>query len=318
VNKLWNAARFSLMHLDGETGLSGSDDLSVPDRWVLSRLHQVTLGTAEALDAYRFNDAAALLYQFVWHEFCDWYVEAAKPALYGAEGEARQKAAKAVLCRVLQDCLVLLHPFVPFVTEEIWSKLPGERGSIMKAPFPTDDGVRHPLAADPDAALAMERLMAVVTAIRTIRGEMNLPPALKLTVVLQSEDDDFRRTAGDYRQLVVNLARLAGLAVEPVGRKPRAAATAVIDGATIFVPLEGVIDFEQEVARLRKEMGKVDAELDKISRKLGNADFLRKAPEAVVAKVRDQHETLIGKRGQLEANLGRIASIAAADADSAP
>jgi valyl-tRNA synthetase len=317
VNKLWNAARFSLMHLDAEAALTGEEELSVPDRWILSRLHRVTRSTADALDDYRFNEAAAGLYQFVWHEFCDWYVEAAKPALYGAEGEARAAAARAVLSRVLQDCLVLLHPFVPFVTEEIWSKLPGERKSLMTAVFPSDDDGRVPAVEDPEAETAMGRLVAVVTGIRNIRGEMNIPPSLKLRAEVQSEDEAFRRTAEAYRELVVTLARLEGLAVVAPGPRPKAAATSVMDGATLFVPLEGVIDFEQEAARLQKEVDKVDAELLKVRRKLENADFLRKAPEEVVGKVRGQHEALAEKRDQLDAHLGRIAAITGAGARGA-
>ncbi|MFZ7126284.1 MAG: valine--tRNA ligase [Desulfobacterales bacterium] len=309
VNKLWNAARFSLMHLEHPEALTDDASLSVPDRWILSRLSRVTRSVAEALDGYRFNEAAANLYQFVWHEFCDWYVESAKSALYGAEGEERQIAGKAVLWRVLHDCLILLHPFIPFVTEEIWDKLPGTEGSIMKATFPSEDPHLGPLMADPDAEAEMACLMAVITGIRNIRGEMNLAPGLKLKARLQSDMETLCATANHYRELVMNLARLDTLIVEPVGNRPKAAATSVIEGATLYVPLEGVIDFEQEAARLQKEIDKIDVELVKVSRKLENADFLRKAPDDVVAKVREQHETMVGKREKLEANLNRIAAI---------
>ncbi len=317
VNKLWNAARFSLMHLDTSEMLGQGDALSVPDRWILSRLRQVTDSVSDALDHYRFNEAAAVLYQFVWHEFCDWYLETSKSALYGAEGDGRQQAAKAVLWRVLRDCLVLLHPFVPFVTEEIWSKLPGTEGSIMKAVFPADDDTLHPLAHDPDAEKAMTRLVDVVTGIRNIRGEMNLPPALKLNARVQSDDADLRRTVDSYGDLVKTLARLDHLAVEPIGEKPKASATSIVDGAMLFVPLEGVIDLDQEAQRLSKEIGKVDAELSKISRKLENAQFLSKAPADVVAKVKDQHRGLTEKRDRLDANLQKIAALSGTNGSTA-
>jgi valyl-tRNA synthetase len=309
VNKLWNAARFSLMHLDKPEMLGDDDTLSVPDRWVLSRLRQVTDSVGDALDHYRFNEAAAVLYQFVWHEFCDWYLEASKSTLYGAEGDDRQQSAKAVLWRVLRDCLVLLHPFIPFVTEEIWSKLPGTEGSIMRAVFPADDQTLHPLANDPIAEKAMTRLVDVVTGIRNIRGEMNLPPALKLEARVQSDDADLRRTVDSNGDLVKTLARLDRLAVEPVGDKPKASATAIVDGAMLFVPLEGVIDLDQEAQRLNKEIGKVDAELAKISKKLGNGQFVSKAPADVVAKVEDQHRRLTEKRDRLDANLQKIVAL---------
>ncbi|MDJ0722826.1 MAG: valine--tRNA ligase [Desulfobacterales bacterium] len=310
INKLWNAARFALMHLETPDDLPPASQLAVPDRWILSRVHTVVRETAAAIDEYRFNDAAAQLYQFVWHEFCDWYVEMSKPALYGKQGEERARATRGVLWRVLHDMLILLHPLIPFVTEEIWHQLPGAEGSIMQAVFPGDDASLPPLAADREAEAAIAVMMQVITGIRNIRGEMNIAPSLKLDVVMHSDDETARRVIGDHRELVVNLARLDRLDVDVPGDKPKASATAVIANATLFVSLEGVIDFQQEAARLRKEIAKAETEIAKLNRKLGNADFLNKAPENVVAKVRDQHAGYAEKQKALVSHLARIEALA--------
>jgi valyl-tRNA synthetase len=310
INKLWNAARFALMHLKTPDDLPAASQLAVPDRWILSRVHTVVNETAAAIDEYRFNDAAAQLYQFVWHEFCDWYVEMSKPALYGHQGEASARAARGVLWRVLHDMLILLHPLIPFVTEEIWHQLPGAEGSIMQAVFPGDDDRLPPLAVDHEAEAALAAMIQVITGIRNIRGEMNIAPSLKLAVVMHSDDETARRVIGDHRELVVNLARLERLDVERTGDKPKASATAVIDNATLYVSLEGIIDFQQEAARLRKEIAKAETEIAKLDRKLNNADFLNKAPENVVAKVRDQHAGYAEKQEALASHLARIEALA--------
>jgi valyl-tRNA synthetase len=310
INKLWNAARFALMHLTQEVELPARDRLSVPDRWILSRLNRLIDETGRALDDYRFNDAAAALYQFVWHEFCDWYLEAIKPDLYGNQGEDRQQATLGVLYRVMHDTLILLHPIIPFVTEEIWEKLPGTQSDIMQATFPADAPGAAEITEDATAENAMQLIMDVITGIRNIRGEMNIAPAMKLDVTVQTDDAHISGQLQAHQNLVTNLARLEHLTVASVGKKPRAAATSVIEGATLFVSLEGIIDFNQEAARLQKEIGKVDAELATLNKKLGNEDFLRKAPAAVVEKVKNQQAAFSEKRETLEMHLSRIEALA--------
>lgn len=191
VNKLWNAARFALMHIPNsnfEFQVSSFKPLSLPDRWILSRLGKATETVAENLDTYKFNDAAGAVYQFVWHEFCDWYLEAIKPVLYGNEGQEKKDATTRVLWRVLRDTLVLLHPFMPFVTEEIWHKLPGTEGSVMKAVFPSDTPDAADVAYNAEAESEMELVIGIITGIRNIRGEMNISPSLALEVLVQSQD----------------------------------------------------------------------------------------------------------------------------------
>lgn len=306
INKLWNAARFALMHLEQGYREINSQDLSLPDRWILSRLERVTLEVTGALNAYRFNEAAAALYNFVWHEFCDWYLEAVKPALYDKEGPQATEATRSVLWRVLHDSLILLHPFIPFVTEEIWHHLPGTNGSIMKAAYPENTNAAALSEQNQQSESKMEILMNVITGIRNVRGEMNLAPSLSLPVMVQSEDGQTREVIESHRDLVINLAGLSALTVEPAGQRPKSSATAVVNNASIFVDLEGIIDFAKEIQRLEKEINKLTIELTKVAKKLANEGFLSKAPADVIQKVHDKQSALLEKQQKLQMNLDRI------------
>jgi valyl-tRNA synthetase len=306
INKLWNAARFALMHLEQGYEEISSQNLSLPDQWILSRLERVTLEVAEALDAYRFNEAAGALYNFVWHEFCDWYLEAVKPALYDKEGPQAKESTRSVLWRVLHDTLILLHPFIPFVTEEIWHHLPGTNGSIMKAAYPAHISDAALSERNRQSESKMEILINVITGIRNVRGEMNLAPSLSLPVMVQSEDGQTREVIESHKDLVINLARLSALTVENLGQRPKSSATAVVNNASIFVDLEGIIDFAKEIQRLEKEINKLAMELTKVGKKLENEGFLSKAPTDVIEKVRDKQSALLEKQQKLQMNLDRI------------
>ncbi len=311
INKLWNAARFSLMHIDKEYDDINTDHISLFDKWILSRLSKLTDTVADAIDTYRFNEAAAALYQFVWHEFCDWYVEGVKPALYGKEGDERKEATKSVLWYVLHNTLVLLHPIIPFVTEEIWHKLPGTEGSIMKAVFPadaSDDKGNQKIVHDADAESIMELVTGIITGVRNVRGEMNISPSLELTVTVQTSDDKKRKTIEKHKDLIINLARINSFAVSAPGERPKTAATTIIDGVSVFVSLEGIVDFSNEKTRLEKEIGKLTKELDGISKKLNNEGFLSKAPDHVVKKVQEKQKGIVEKMDKLKSNLERIKS----------
>ena len=303
INKLWNAARFSLMHIANAPDANPPETLSLPDRWILSRLSRVTTEVAGALGQYRFNDAAGALYQFVWHEFCDWYLELIKPTLYDDKATEARNAALWTLGQVLEKTLILLHPFTPFVTEEIWHKLPATRGSIMQATFPAAEG--QDAAAEAD----MDRIVQIITGIRNIRGEMNIAPSLALKALIQSADGDIRQTLDCHKMLICTLARLEALEVTTPGDRPPASATAIIPDATVYVPLGGILDVEKETARLEKEGAKLDAELIKLGKKLNNDDFLGKAPDDVVAKVKEKHEELLAKQQKLQAQIQRIKAL---------
>jgi len=309
INKLWNAARFTLMNLDRRYPIPAPGRLSVVDRWILSRLSRTTAEVRQALDAYRFNDAAAALYRFVWHEFCDWYLEAIKPTLQGMRGADAREASLAVLGRVLQDALILLHPFVPFVTEEIWHKLPQTDGSIMRAAFPAGRTEAGALLPDAEAEAEMELLIDVISGVRNVRGEMGIAPGMNLEAVIYAADGGLRAALASHRNLIENLARLKSLAVTDNPERPPASATAVArGGVTIYVRLEGVIDFARETERLEKDLGKAAKELASLARKLQNQDFLSKAPADVVAKVRDQQQALLERQQKLQTTLEKIRS----------
>jgi valyl-tRNA synthetase len=311
INKIWNAARFALTHINKPYKNITPQPLSLVDRWILSRLNRVSGKVSQGLDSYRFNDAAGELYKFVWHEFCDWYLEAIKPTLYGKEGQNRQQATLSVLWRVLHDTLVLLHPFAPFITEEIWHKLPGTQGAIMKAAFPlysdNDDGVKR----DEEAELNMSLISGIITGIRNIRGEMNISPSLSLAVSAQSQNESTNKTIQQYRNMIINLAGLKSLSVGNAVERPKSAATAVVNDATIFVSLEGIVDFAKEIERLEKEINKLTNESATVLKKLNNEDFLGKAPVEVVEKVKAKHDLLVEKQQKLLSHLNKIKELGA-------
>jgi valyl-tRNA synthetase len=308
INKLWNATRFALMHLDRGYQESAPQSLSLPDKWILSRLQQATADVTAALDSYRFNEAAGTIYNFVWHEFCDWYLEAIKPALYDKEGPEKLETTRAVLWRVLRDTLVLLHPFIPFVTEEIWHHMPGTDGSIMKAAHPADAAQTFQY---PESEVEMALLMEVITGIRNVRGEMNIAPSLSLQAQVQSDDEQTRQIITSHRDLVINLAKLDALTVEKIGQRPKSSATAVVSKTSIFVSLEGIIDFAKETNRLEKEIQKLAAELATVSKKLGNDGFLSKAPAEVIDKVKQKQSALLEKQEKIQTNLDKIKELEA-------
>lgn len=294
VNKIWNASRLVLMNLEGAGTMAEVpqqfDGLS--HRWILSRLNRVIGAVEEALRDYHFNQYAQTLYHFVWHEYCDWYLEMIKPDLYGDDPVARE-SAQTLATTILGQVLLLLHPVMPFVTEELWQKLPRTTDSIMRAPFPTVDRAR----LDPVAEARMELIMGVVGGIRNIRGEMNVPPALRVDVVCLADGDAEVDLLRRHHDVIVELARLGTLQVGRVGTlaKPRVAAGAVLQGVEVHVLLQDILDFAEEAGRLSKELGKLEKELNLVTKKLANEDFLAKAPPEVIAKEREK-ETRLGEK----------------------
>ncbi len=309
VNKLWNAARFTLMHLEKGEGEMDVKQFAAPEKWILSRVTATALEVHESIETFKFNEAASAVYQFTWHEFCDWYVETAKPALYGKEGEKRCRAVKAVITEVLKNTLIMLHPFMPFVTEEIWDKLPTTKGSIMSARFPGID-VDALLVRDETVEGDMAHVFGVISGIRNIRSTMNIPPSMELGVNMQTQDAHERRIIEENHAMIENLARLNRLEVTDSGDAPPSSATAVVNGTSIYVSLMGVIDFAKEAARLEAEIAKVTKELVAVSKRLNNESFLEKAPEEVVDKVKTIQQGLEEKNDKLKENLERINKIA--------
>jgi valyl-tRNA synthetase len=299
VNKIWNAARFVLMNLDGEERAKEKEKVySLPDRWILTRLGQVCKEVAQALEGYRFNDAAGLCYQFIWHEYCDWYLEMAKQSLYG-DDRALEESSRGVVQEVLVAALKLLHPFMPFVTEEIWQKLPGTDGSIMSAEFPDNSNFMR----DENALKEMELLMGVITGIRNIRGEMNIPPSKKVSVVIDMADKEEAGVLDRNTAHIITLAKVADISIGSGVPKPEASATAVFGQNQAHVLLKGLLDFGEERKRLGKEIKKIEKDMELSNRKLSNKGFLDQAPAEVVAEVREKVESLSLKLDKLYQNL---------------
>ena len=299
VNKLWNAARLVLMNLSSEGNASKKEPVyTLPDRWIMTRLGQVTKEVGQALEDYHFNDAAASCYQFVWHEFCDWYLEMAKQRLYG-DNEAQKESAKAVLQEALAATLKLLHPFMPFVTEDIWEKLPRTNGSIMSTKFPeASDFIR-----DENALKGMTLLMGIINGVRNVRGEMNVAPSRKVNILIDmphKEQADFLR---DHSTYIQTLARVEEVSIGSGLPKPEASATAVFGQNQIHVLLKGLLDFQEEKKRLRKQIEKIEKDIEISRRKLAKKAFLDNAPAEVVGEVKEKLERLSLKRDKLNQNL---------------
>ncbi len=299
VNKIWNAARFVLMNQEDMGDLLDNPaDHSLADRWILTRLAQVSGDMARALDEYRFNDAAGLCYQFVWHEFCDWYLEMAKQDLYGEDGE-RKKSARFTVKTVLMAALKLLHPFMPFVTEEIWHKIPDQHDSIMYAPFPKSSD----FISDPAAAQEMGLLMGVISGIRNIRGGMNIPPAKEISILIDMADDSEIAVIHHNLSHVRTLAKVNQISIKSNAAKPPASATAVFGQNQVHVLLKGLLDFEKEQKRIKKEIEKTQNEIVICQKKLANQDFLEKAPSHIVAQVKEKATGLNQQVEKLNNNL---------------
>ena len=294
-NKLWNAAKFVLAHVPADDNsaadAAAAETPSLADRWIRSRLGQLVRDAEQAIGNYRFDLYANAVYEFAWHEYCDWYLEIAKPVLFDAAAHPTQaQAARRTLVDVLEALLRIAHPIVPFVTERLWRSVAAASASdtIMRQPFPSADD--YPPDAEADAALRW--LKDMVTAIRNIRGEMNVGPGKTLAVLLRGGGERDRELLAATRAPLQRLAKIDAPAWLQAGAEPPPAAAEAVGDLQVLVPLAGVIDVAAERARLRKEKEKVARELARVEGKLGNDGFLAKAPAAVVAKERDKGETL--------------------------
>jgi valyl-tRNA synthetase len=309
-NKIWNAARFVMMNLgdyrDDPKLFIKDRALSLADRWILSRLDAVTVGTQAALEAYNFGEAASLLYQFLWGEFCDWFIELSKASLYGDDVHARE-TSRAVLVFTLDHVLRLMHPFMPFITEEIWQKLPITHGakSICIAEFPKADARLHDAAAEAE----MLPVIDAIDGIRTIRGESNLSPALRIEAQVQSGNATVRATLERWKSYVAPLAGLARLTVSELGTKPPQAAADIRATMEIYVPLAGIVDLAEERERLKKEIEKAEKEIAQIQKKFENPNFAARAPAEVVEKDKARIEELTSRIAKLGENVKRIAPV---------
>ena len=309
-NKLWNAARFVLMNLEGfepprdisESEADLADQADLADRWIRSSLATAIQKVDEHQDAFRFSDVARTLYGFLWNDYCDWYVELAKVRLNGAPEE--RATAQSVLVEILEQALRLMHPVMPFITEALWQALPGSEGradSIMIAPWPTARSER----IDPSAVAEMGLLQEVISAVRNIRSELNVPHSAKLDVVLSGSPDSSRLLASHASYLQA-LAQASDIQVGCGLAKPPGSSSAVVRDVEVHVPLAGLIDVEAESKRLQKEIDKFSKLLRALDGKLRQQKFLERAPAEVVERERQRQSDYRENLGKLEANLASL------------
>ena len=311
ANKIWNASRFSLMHLDGyvpETSVEAAleadpDRFTLADRWILSRYNRAVQEVTRHLGRYDVGEGARTLYEFIWNELCDWYIELVKPRLYGHEGEDSQSAARLVLWSVLKGTLELLHPYMPFITEEVWQHLPKTGQSIVVAPWPKSSAALIDSASEEQ----MEMIMEVIKAIRNIRAEKGVEPGRGISAVLHASPDAqavLRKNAG----YIETLGRVEDLSIDdPNAEKPEKAVAAVAHGVEVFLPLAGLVDLDQEIERLKRELEGVRADLARSAQRLSNKGFVEKAPAHVVEGARKRHRELEETEAKLTARLEELA-----------
>ena len=302
INKIWNAARFALMNLDQDVRPLALETVSgLSHRFILHELEQVKKQVLWALDNYHFNQAAQTLYQFVWHTYCDWYLEMIKQELVSKDPDVSAQAQSCLL-NTLSEILILVHPFIPFVSQEIWSHLPSrDEDNLAAVSFPS----MRPECEDEGLGGDMEFMQEVVVSIRNIRSELNISPSVKLEVMVQAEGRP-ATFLEEQRDVICNLARLNSLSVLSRVVPPQAVGSAVVQGCEVYVPLEGIVDFEAELARLGKQLAKLDKDMQGLGKKLNNENFVAKAPAEVVDKERARLQELQDKRDKLTELQGRL------------
>ena len=310
INKIWNAARFALMHVSDcdqsvKKVVEQPETLPLAHKWILSRTADTIDQVRRGLDEYRFNDVASANYQFIWHEFCDWYLEWIKADLFSSDDAAKEQA-RGVLLVVLETLLGLLHPITPFVTEEIWSVLPGERSSLATSPFPA----RRKEWKNEQAVEEMELLMGVISGIRNIRSEAEVHPSNKIEAFVVCPDNKKAGLISSYEAAISDMTRLSCLTVLGEANKSADAATYIYNDIEIYVPLKGLVDVESELGKLDRERKKVEVKLAQVNGKLKNEKFLANAPEQVVAKEQEKKSALDAKIGKITEAEERLKAIA--------
>jgi valyl-tRNA synthetase len=303
ATKLWNAARFAEIN-----GCARDPDFTPRDaketltRWIAHETAKTGSDITAAIEAYKFNEAAAAAYRFVWNIFCDWYLELAKPVLAGPDG-ATKNETRAATAWALDEIFKLLHPFMPFITEELW-RVTAEQGAkrdhvLALAAWPQHDGL------DDDAAEAeIGWVIDLVTAIRSVRSEMNIPPATQLPLVFAGASAATRARAARWLEFVQRLARVTDMSFAE--KAPQGAVQLIVRSEVAALPLQGVIDLGAERTRLSKEMAKCDADIARVDQKLGNADFLKRAPEEVVEGEREKRDEAQARKAKLAEALERL------------
>ncbi|WP_044872012.1 valine--tRNA ligase [Pseudomonas sp. LFM046] len=311
-NKLWNAANFVIENTDGQDcGVNDEPvELSSVDRWIISALQRTEGEVARHLDQFRFDLATQTLYEFIWDQYCAWYLELVKPVLWDENASIeRQRGTRRTLIRVLEVALRLAHPFMPFITEEIWQRIKGQAGkngdTLMLQPWPVPNEARIDAAAEGD----IEWVKALMLGVRQIRGEMNISMAKRIDILLANANDEDRRRLADNEPLLKKLAKLESIRILAAGDEAPMSATALVGDMQVLVPMAGLIDKDAELARLDKEIQRLDGEVKRVGGKLSNEGFVAKAPADVIEKERAKLAEAEQALANLTEQRGRIASL---------
>jgi valyl-tRNA synthetase len=303
ANKIWNASRFALMNLDGvkaeDIDLTGQ--LGTADRWILHRLNETVRDVTRLIDSYEFGETGRLLYNFIWDDLCDWYIEFSKLSLYGTDADAKKKT-QSVLAYVLDRTQRLIHPFMPFISEEIWQHLPHEGETITLASWP----VENPAFESPDAVREMELLMDAIRSVRNIRSEVNVPMSKKVELLIKPASSETQNILQRNEEYLKRFCNTSLLQIDAEMAAPEKAMTAIITGAELFLPLAGLIDIAQELVRLDKELQSLHGEVERIEKKLGNEGFVAKAPAKVIEEEKAKLADYADKRDKVIARLAEL------------
>lgn len=303
ANKIWNASRFALMNLEGvkfeDIDISG--ELSTADRWILHRFNETTREVTRLIDAYEFGETGRQLYNFIWDDLCDWYIEFAKLSLYGEDAAAKRKT-QSVLAYVLDRTLRLIHPFMPFISEEIWQHLPHDGETITLAEWPKYD----PALEAPDAVQEMNLLVDMIRSVRNIRAEVNVPMSKKIELLVKPANSELLDIANRNAHYISRFCNTSRLDLSIEAAVPDKAMTAVVTGAELYLPLSGLIDISQEIARLEKELDHLNKEVERVEKKLGNEGFVSKAPAKVIEEEKAKMADYAEKRDKVLARISEL------------
>jgi valyl-tRNA synthetase len=303
ANKIWNASRFALMNMDGmkyeEIDLTGKKSLA--DQWILTRLNETAEDITRLIDAYEFGEVGRLLYNFIWDDFCDWYIEMAKLPLYGEDEEAK-KTTRSVLAYVLDQTMRLLHPFMPFITEEIWQHLPHEGESITIATWPVKQEDLH----FPEAAKEFALVTEVIRSVRNIRSEMNVAPSKPIELQIKPKNKEILTALDKNRPYLVRFCNPSELVISDEISAPEKSMSMVLTGLEMYLPLEGLLNIEEEIKRLEKEAEKYAKEVERVQKKLSNEGFMKKAPEKVIEEERAKENDYQEKYNNVQARIKEL------------
>jgi valyl-tRNA synthetase len=303
ANKIWNASRFALMNMEGlkYEDIDLSKEKSLADKWILTRLNETIEAVTYNAEKYEFGEAGRHLYNFIWDDVCDWYIEMAKLPLYG-EDEAAKQMTRSVLAHVLDQTMRMLHPFMPFITEEIWQQLPHEGESITIAAWPAVNKDLH----DEKAAEEMKRLVSIIRSVRNIRAEVDTPMSKQIQLLIQAEDSTIETELKAQQHYIERFCNPSELTIATEVTAPDKAMSAVLTGVELYLPLEGLIDISQEIERLEKELDKWSKEVERVEKKLSNQGFISKAPAKIVDEERAKQADYEDKRARVQQRINEL------------